>query len=109
MDVVTRVGRILLGIDAKDPHCLHCLAFACGIFTDPKQEDQAVVVHWSPLIEYANSPIDRLPLDKLLSLAASFVKEHFVSAVTQLHESALSLSSREFPRACIYYLARGMS
>jgi hypothetical protein len=107
LEVVSRVGMILLGVDAKDPYYLHCLAFGCGIFTNPKQEGQAVVVPWSPLIEYASSPVDRLPLDELLSLAAAFIQEHFATAVTQLHESALNLLLKQFPRACIYQLSKG--
>jgi hypothetical protein len=107
MDVVGRVGRILLGVDAGDPYYLQSLAFSCGIFTNPKQPDQAVVVHWSPLIEYSDSPIYRLPLDKLLSLASSFIREHFTTAVAQLYEAAWELFKKEFHSPCMFYLSRG--
>jgi hypothetical protein len=65
------------------------------------------VAHWSPLIAYAKSSVNGLSLDELLSLAKSFIHEHFINAVTQLHETALTLLAKLFPRPCINYLARG--
>lgn len=106
--IIARVGNLLQHLDSK-PIFSQRLALACGIFINPKEENQAVVLHWSPLINYADCPIDRMPLENLSDLAKTFIKEHFTTAVARLHDCALAFFPVEFPRTCVFYLAKGIS
>lgn len=106
--ILARIGNLLQHLDSK-PVYFQRLALACGVFINPKEENQAVLLHWSPLINYADSPIDRMPLENLSDLAKTFIKEHFTTAVARLHDCALTFFPVEFPRTCFFYLAKGIS
>ncbi|OQE05043.1 hypothetical protein PENVUL_c027G05971 [Penicillium vulpinum] len=96
MDIVIRVGKLLQDFYARNHYALTCLAMTCGIFTNPKQENQTILLHWSPLKTYTETPLDESSFESLLDIAKDFIQERFAIALTQFHERFCSkLKSNE--------------
>ena len=107
MDIMIRVGSLFQEFDARKQHSLYSLAMVCGIFTNPKQESQTILLHWSPLRTYTSTSLDGSSFENLLVIAKDFFEEKFTAAVTQFQENALSLMKMHYPITCFYQLNRG--
>ncbi|KGO54138.1 DNA helicase, UvrD-like, C-terminal [Penicillium expansum] len=107
MDIVIRVGKLLQDFYAQNQYSLTCLAMSCGIFTNPKQENQTILLHWSPLRTYTATPLDGSSSENLLDIAKDFIQDKFAAALTQFHENAYSLMKRDFPPTCFQQLYEG--
>ncbi|KAJ6177949.1 hypothetical protein N7519_008410 [Penicillium mononematosum] len=107
MDIVIRVGNLLQGFYAQNQHSLTCLATVCGIFTNPKQETQTILLHWSPLRSFTTTSLDGSSSEDLLEIAKDFVQEKFAAALTQFHENAGHLVKKDFPPTCFQQLYKG--
>jgi hypothetical protein len=107
MDIVIRVGKLLQDVHARKQYSLTCLATACGIFTNPKQETQTILLHWSPLKSFTTTPLDGSSCEDLLDTANGFLQEKFATALTQFHENAGNLVKKDFPPTCFQQLYKG--
>ncbi|KAJ5783861.1 uncharacterized protein N7518_009538 [Penicillium psychrosexuale] len=107
MDIVIRVGKLLQDLHAQNQYSLKCLAMACGIFTNPKQESHTILLHWSPLRTYTPTPLDGSSFQNLIDIAKNFIQEKFTAALAQFHENALSLTKRDFLPTCVHHLYKG--
>ncbi|KAJ5504872.1 hypothetical protein N7463_007746 [Penicillium fimorum] len=107
MDIVIRVGKLLQDFYAQNRYSLTCLAMTCGIFTNPKQETQTILLHWSPLRTITPTSPDESSFDNLLEIAKDFIQEKFAAAITQFHEIAYSLVKTDFPATCFQQLYKG--
>lgn len=107
MDIVIRVGKLLQDFYARSQYSLSSLAMACGIFTNPKQENQTILLHWSPLRTYTATSLDGSSFENLLQIAKGFIQEKFATALTQFHENAYSLMKQDFPPTCFQQLYKG--
>lgn len=107
MDIMIRVGSLFQEFDASNQHSLCSLAMVCGIFTNPKQESQTILLHWSPLKTYTSTSLDGSSFENLLVIARNFFEEKFTAAVTQFQEHAYSLMRMHYPITCFYQLNRG--
>ncbi|EKV12225.1 TPR and ankyrin repeat-containing protein 1 [Penicillium digitatum PHI26] len=107
MDIVIRVGELLQEFYARNQYSLTCLAMSCGIFTNPKQENQTILLHWSPLRTYTATPIDGSSSENLLDIAKDFIQDKFAAVLTQFHENASSLVKKDFPPTCFHQLYKG--
>lgn len=107
MDIVIRVGKLLQDFYARGQYSLNSLAMACGIFTNPKQESQTILLHWSPLRTYTATPLDGSSFENLLDIAKDFIQDKFAAALTQFHENAYSLMKKDFPPTCFQQLYKG--
>ncbi|KAJ5822742.1 Tetratricopeptide-like helical [Penicillium robsamsonii] len=107
MDIVIRVGKLLQDFYARNRYSLTCLAMICGIFTNPKQENQTILLHWSPLRTNTATALDESSFENLLDLAKDFIQEKFAAAITEFHENAYSLMKKEFPATCFQQLYKG--
>jgi hypothetical protein len=106
-DIITKVGSLVQDFNVEQHYSLYSLALVCGIFTNPKQESQAMLLHWSPLIDYAERSLDGSSFEELLSVAKDFIKEKFTVAVTRFHDDAYNLMKAEYPVTCYHLLQRG--
>ncbi|CAG8896595.1 unnamed protein product [Penicillium egyptiacum] len=107
MDIVIRVGKLLQDLYAQNQYSLTCLAMVCGIFTNPKQETQTILLHWSPLRSYATTSLDGSSFENLLDIAKDFIQEKFAAALTQFHENTGCLVKKDFPPTCFQQLYKG--
>ncbi|KUM63621.1 hypothetical protein ACN42_g3458 [Penicillium freii] len=107
MDIVIRVGKLLQDFYSRSQYSLSSLAMVCGIFTNPKQENQTILLHWSPLRTYTATPLDGSSFENLLDIAKDFIQDKFSAAVTQFHENAYSLMKKDFPPTCFQQLYKG--
>lgn len=107
MDIVIRVGKLLQDFYSQSQYSLSSLAMVCGIFTNPKQENQTILLHWSPLRTYTATPLDGSSLEHLLDIGKDFIQEKFAAALTQFHENAYSLMKKDFPPTCFQQLYKG--
>ncbi|KAJ5375537.1 DNA helicase UvrD-like C-terminal, partial [Penicillium concentricum] len=107
MDIVIRVGKLLQDFYSRNRYSLTCLAMTCGIFTNPKQENQTILLHWSPLRTHTATAPDESFFENLLDIAKDFIQEKFAAALTQFHENAYSLMKTEFPATCFQQLYKG--
>ncbi|KXG50377.1 Tetratricopeptide-like helical [Penicillium griseofulvum] len=107
MDIVIRVGKLLHDSYARNNYSLICLAMTCGIFTNPKQENKAILLPWSPLRTNTAKAPDESSFENLLDMAKDLIQEKFSAALTQFHESAYSLMKTEFPPTCFQQLYKG--
>ncbi|KAI3103031.1 hypothetical protein CBS147333_7635 [Penicillium roqueforti] len=107
MEIVIRVGKLLQDLHAQNQYSIKCLAMACGIFTNPKQESHTILLHWSPLRTYTATPLDGSSFQNLIDIAKNFIQEKFTAALAQFHENALSLTKRDFLPTCVHHLYKG--
>ncbi|KAJ5545485.1 hypothetical protein N7535_006129 [Penicillium sp. DV-2018c] len=107
VDFISRVGKLLQDFSVEHDHSLNSLALVCGIFINPKQERQAMLLRWSPLISYAEKSLDGSSFEDLLSVANDFMKKKLTFAVAQLHHNAKELMKKEYPATCYSLLQRG--
>jgi hypothetical protein len=107
MDIVIRVGKLLHDSYARNNYSLICLAMTCGIFTNPKQENQTILLPWSPLRTNTATAPDESSFENLLDMAKDFIQDKFSAALTHFHESAYSLMKTEFPPTCFQQLYKG--
>ncbi|KAJ5778909.1 hypothetical protein N7457_006629 [Penicillium paradoxum] len=107
MDIMIRAGRLFHEFDSGNQYSLNALAMTCGIFTNPKQESQTLLLHWSPLRSYTVTSLEGSSFESLLGIAKDFMQDKFAAALAQFHESAFSLMKDEYPMTCFYQLNRG--
>ncbi|OQD61522.1 hypothetical protein PENPOL_c016G10680 [Penicillium polonicum] len=107
MDIVIRVGKLLQDFYSRSQYSLSSLAMVCGIFTNPKQENQTILLHWSPLRTYTATPLDGSSFENLLDIAKDFIQDKFAAALTQFHENTYSLMKKDFPPTCFQQLYKG--
>ncbi|KAJ5437376.1 Tetratricopeptide-like helical [Penicillium cf. griseofulvum] len=102
MDIVIRVGKLLQDSYARNNYSLNCLAMTCGIFTNPKQENQTILLPWSPLRANTATALDESSFENLLDIAKDFIQEKFVAALTQFHENAYRFCSKLKVNECTW-------
>ncbi|OQE34898.1 hypothetical protein PENCOP_c015G08976 [Penicillium coprophilum] len=107
MDIIIRVGKLLQDVHARNLYSFTCLAMTFGIFTNPKQENQTILLHWSPLRTITATAADEFSFENLLDMAKDFIQEKFAAALTQFHENACSLMKTDFPSTCFQQLYKG--